>query len=149
MAQENEQKEGLTTLFKISIPDAREMTFKSCEGIEAEVEVVYFPEGGNLGAPRTGRGPQKTSRITFGQGAAAPGGKGIFDWFNEVSDSSKPLQKKTISVKVTDAEGNELAQWRILNAWPCRWMAPMMTTDISSVTVDMVSFAHEGISREK
>lgn len=151
MAQEiNEEKEGLTTQFKIVIPKIREMIFKSCEGIESEIEVAYFSDGGTLSAARTARGPQRVNKISFAQGTSATeSGKGIFDWYLEVCDTSKPLQKETISVIVMDREQKTLAEWRILNAWPCRWTAPMMSRDFSSLAVESVTFAHEGIERKK
>ena len=151
MAQQTvDEKEGLTTLFKIVIPKVREMVFKSCEGIESEIDVVYHADGGSLGAARTARGTQKVNKITFGQGSGGQeGGKSVFEWYLEVCDASKPLQKETISVIVMDREEKTLAEWRILNAWPCRWQAPMMSRDFTSLAVESVTFAHEGIERKK
>lgn len=150
-AQDAHDNEGLTTLFKVIMPDHRDMVFKSCEGLESEIEVRSYMEGGSLNAPKTARGAQKVNKISFGQGTAGGegGSKSLFDWYLEVCDSSKALTKRTLSVVVSDAEGHTLAEWRILNAWPCRWAAPMMSRDNSAVTVETVSFAHEGIERKK
>ena len=35
----DEGKEGLSTQFKVVIPELRDMVFKSCEGLESEIEV--------------------------------------------------------------------------------------------------------------
>ncbi len=146
----DEGKEGLSTQFKVVIPELRDMVFKSCEGLESEIEVIHFNEGGNLGAPRTARGAQRVSRLSFGQGTSgSDSGKTIFDWYLEVCDTSKPLQKKTLSITITDREGKKLTEWRVLNAWPCRWSAPLMSHENASIAVEYVSFAHEGIERKK
>lgn len=149
--KEGHDKDGLNVFFKIIMPDHRDMVFKSCEGLESEIEVRSYYEGGSLAAPKTARGTQKVNKISFGQGTAASegGSKSLFDWYLEVSDSTKALTKRTLSVVVSDAEGHQLAEWRILNAWPCRWMAPMMSQENSQVSVEIVSFAHEGIERKK
>ncbi len=146
-----DEHEGLTTRFKVVIPGMRDHVFRSCEGMEMDMEVVSLPEGGRMGAPRTARGMQRVGRISFGQGSssAGSGGRSMFDWLMEVCDSGKALQKKTLSIIVTDAEGRELAEWRILNAWPCRWVSPTMGTDSNQLTVEYISFAHEGIERKK
>jgi phage tail-like protein len=146
-----DESEGLSTRFKVIVPGMRELTFKSCEGMESEVEVLTFFEGGRLGPARTGRGRQHVGRVAFAQGSASTGsgGRSVFDWYMDVADGSKPLEKKTLSVLVTDAEGRDLAEWRVKNAWPCRWVAPLMSTENTQLTVEYVSFAHEGVERKK
>lgn len=146
-----DENEGLSTKFKVIVPGMRELVFKSCDGMESEIEVMSFAEGGRMGAPRTARGRQQVSRIAFSQGSASTGsgGRSVFDWYLEVCDSSKALDKKTLSIVVSDADGHDLAEWRIKNAWPCRWVAPMLSTDSNQLTVEFVSFAHEGIERKK
>jgi len=144
------EDDGLSTQFKVIIPELRDTIFKSCEGLESEMEVLFFPEGGNMGAPKTARGHQRVSRLSFGQGTSGgESGKTIFDWYLEVCDSSKPLQKKTLSITITDREGRKLTEWRVTNAWPCRWSAPLLSHENVAATVEYVSFAHEGIERKK
>ncbi len=146
-----DDQEGLSTRFRVVIPGMNELVFRSCEGMESEMEVTSISEGGRMGAPRTARGHQRVNRMSFSHGSAAKGagGRSVFDWYMEVCDASKALSKKTLSVVVTDAEGRDLAEWRIVNAWPCRWVAPVIGTDHSRLTVEYISFAHEGIERKK
>jgi phage tail-like protein len=151
MSNEKEVTEGLTTSFRVIIPGLRDMVFKSCEGMELETEVMSFYEGGRGTSPRTVRGSQRVNKISFSHGSVKSGSNGssLFDWYLEVCDLNKPLTKKTVSIIVTDQNGKDLAEWRILNAWPCRWVAPIMNTDSSQLTVEYTSFAHEGIERKK
>jgi len=147
------EREGLTTLFKIQVAEMPDMVFRSCEGLEAEIEVVSIPEGGRLGAPRTARGLQKIQKISFSQGFLIQGDKNanlsLFKWFKEVCDASKALKKRRIYLKMTDGEGKELSEWEIKDAWPCRWVAPLVSKDATEVAVEFVSFAHEGIERKQ
>lgn len=143
--------EGLSTKFKVIIPGMQELVFRSCDGMEMETAVISYPEGGRSGAPRTARGAQHVSRISFSQGASSKGsgGRSIFDWYLDVADPNKALEKKTLSIVVTNEDGHDLAEWRILNAWPCRWVAPVMNMENNQLTVEYISFAHEGIERKK
>jgi len=144
-------KDGLTTYFDIVVAGVREMRFKSCEGLQSEIEVETLYHGGSLAAPFTVRGAPQVSKVTFGQGSAGGdgAGKNLFEWFQDVCNSAKPLEKKVLSITVKDAEENVLAEWTLKNAWPCRWVAPLMTKDQSSVAVQHISFAHEGIERKR
>jgi phage tail-like protein len=145
-----DKKKGLTTQFKIVVPDLRDMVFHSCEGLEAEVEVISFSEGGSLDAPRTGRGRARVNLISFGQGTTADkAGRTIFDWFKDVRDASKSLDKKTLSISLNTIEGKSLAEWHVHNAWPCRWKAPIMSDDSTQTGVEYLTFAHEGIERKR
>ena len=148
-----ESKEGLTTKFKITIPDIRNVTFKTCDGLDSEVEVVQYLEGGRMGPPRTARGHQLVSRLTFSHGMVSPessqsGGKNLFDWYCEVCDSGKALTKRTVSITVEGTDGGKLVTWKVLNAWPCRWVGPLLSASSNTLTVEQVTFAHEGIIAE-
>lgn len=142
--------EGLSTVFKVIIPGLPEISFKSCEGIQSEIEVVTFVEGGSQTAPRTARGQQRASRISFGQGSTHSGGKSIYDWYSDVVDPGKPLAKKTfsITIRAPQKEREIIAEWWVLNAWPCQWMAPLMSKEVNQITIDYITFAHEGIRRK-
>ncbi|MEZ4749454.1 MAG: phage tail protein [Bdellovibrionota bacterium] len=152
----NEQtpdKEGLSTRFKITIPQLKNVTFKTCDGLDSEVEVRMIAEGGRMGAPRMARGRQLVSRISFSHGMVSPEASGataktIFDWYQEVCDSSKPLEKKTISITIEDPGGNKIAGWKILNAWPCRWRGPLLSSEMNRLTIEQICFAHEGIEAQ-
>lgn len=147
-----QEKEGLSTLFKIQVAEMPEMVFRSCQGLEAEIEVLHYPEAGRLSAPRTARGLQRTQKISFSQGALVQGDKNanmsLFNWFKEVCDAGKPLKKKRIYLKLTDREGKALSEWEIKDAWPCRWVAPLVTSESTQLAIEVISFAHEGIERK-
>ncbi len=151
MSQTNHDQDGLTTLFKVIIPGMKEAVFQTCDGMEAEVEVNFFYSGGSLKAPKTARGNQRVNRISFSQGTSGKdsNSKTIFDWFLDVLDSGKPLQKKTLSILITNSNNDVLSEWRVVNAWPCRWVAPVLSRDNASQTLEFVSFAHEGLERKK
>jgi len=153
VAQLTGDKEGLSVQFEVVIPGLPKMLFRSCEGLDSEIDVVQIAEGGRLGSPLTSRGAHRASRITFGKGTVAGevGGSAgsIFKWYMDVCDASKALQKKMIVISLTGSKTDSLAKWNLINAWPCRWVGPLLSHESSDVTMEYLSFAHEGITAGK
>jgi len=151
--EQMEDREGLSTCFRVLIADLKHVVFRSCDGLNAEVEVRAISEGGRLAPPRTARGQQLISRLSFSNGLVSPeSGKSangtVFNWFQEVCDPAKPLVKRTISISVENSNGKTLASWKVLNAWPCKWIGPFLSAEQNGLTIEHMSFAHEGIILE-
>jgi len=152
MASEETKTDNVSTQYKVVINGLKNTTFRSCEGLESEIDVLSYQNGGNLSAPVTARGFQKTGRLSFGRGAFSDqgsSGKSLFDWYLEVCDSSKALKKETILVILVDSSDREVEKWEVVNAWPSRWMGPLLNQDDSQLSVQYITFAHEGIKKAK
>ncbi len=145
---DKQSKEGLTAFFKVVMEDYDEAVFQSCDGLESEIEVVYHAEGGRTGAPHAVRGLPKVNKLLFSKGSISTksGKKGLFDWFLEVCDYSKPLKRQTLTIQLLDSQKNAVRSWRVLDAWPCRWMGPSLSRDSADLTVEYIEFAHQGIT---
>lgn len=143
-----ETKDGLTAYFKVVMEEYDEAVFQSCDGLESEIEVVFLAEGGRGNAPHAVRGLPKVNKLLFSKGSiSAKGGKrGLFDWFLEVCDYSKPLKRQTLTIQLLDSQKNAVRSWRVLNAWPCRWMGPSLSRESTDLSVEYIEFAHEGIT---
>lgn len=148
MGSVKEKKDGMTAYFKVVMEDYDEVVFQSCDGLQSEIDVVYIAEGGRGGAPHAVRGLPKVNKILFSKGSISSKGgrKGLFDWFLEVSDYSKPLKRQTLTIQLLDSQKTALRTWRVLDAWPCRWTGPALSRDNADLTVEYLEFAHEGIT---
>jgi phage tail-like protein len=147
MSNENKSP-NLSTQFRVVMEDFEEASFQSCDGLEAEVEVLYHAEGGRGLGPRAVRGTPKISKLTFAKGTihSKGGKKTILDWLTEVMDYSKPLKRQMLTIQLLDAQKNPVRTWKVKDAWPCRWTGPLLSLDSSGLTVEHLVFAHEGIS---
>lgn len=139
---------NLSTQFRVVMEDYNEAHFQSCEGLEAEVEVLYHSEGGRGVGPRAVRGVPKVSKLVFAKGTIAGSGgkKNILDWLSEVMDYSKPLKRQMLTIQLLDAQKNPVRTWKVKDAWPCKWTGPLLTLDSSDLTMDHLVFAHEGVT---
>jgi phage tail-like protein len=143
-----EKKDGMSSYFKVVMEDYEEVIFQSCDGLQSEIEVVYVVEGGRASSPHALRGLPKSNKIIFSKGnlSAKNGKKSLFDWFQEVSDYSKPLKRQTLTIQLLNTQKAAIRTWRVVDAWPCRWMGPTLSRDNSDLTVEYIEFAHEGIT---
>ncbi len=143
-----ESKDGLSAYFKVVMAEYDEAVFQSCDGLESEIEVVYLTEGGRGSAPHAVRGVPKVNKLLFSKGSISGKGgkKGLFDWFLEVCDYSKPLKRQTLTIQLLDSQKNAVRSWRVVNAWPCRWLGPSLSRESADLSVEYIEFAHEGIT---
>jgi phage tail-like protein len=48
-----------------------------------------------------------------------------------------------------DDEGNDVAQWDFLDAWPTKWTGPSFNATANEVAIDTLELVHEGLDRTK
>lgn len=148
MSQEN--AESLVTSFRVSIPNCEAISFASCQGLEFEVDVVSIPDGGRGSGTLTSRGLPRVNRITFSRGAlkGKNSGKGLMTWLTDVQNLDKPLKKQVVTIELLDSASEKLRAWEVRGAWPFRWAGPLLNQEASELTLDYISFAHEGIQEK-
>lgn len=151
------EKEGLAYGFKVSISSSDSkaggskdtMYFNSCEGIQSEIEVQFLNDGSASDRAIPVRGRKLGGIITFSRGVAKTGNAAtdFFKWYQKVCDSSEPLKKGRLKISLVHPSHPEkdLASWEVSGAWPCRWSGPFLETQMTSPTVERISFAYESI----
>lgn len=146
MAKDNTS--NLSSTFRIVMEGEEEATFQACQGLEAEVDVIFHAEGGRGTSPRAVRGAPKVSKLSFSKGSITgkSGKSALLDWLKDVMDYSKPLKRQMLKIELLNASKETMRSWTVKDAWPCRWSGPVLSLEASDVVVETVVFAHEGIS---
>ncbi len=144
--------QSMISAFKVKFDQLAEIKFQSCSGMQFYVQPVYYPDSGLSGGCRTGRGKVGTSELGFSVGtvdgkSSGGGSKSVSDWLFSVINFDEKLDKRNGRVTLCSSDGETLAQWKILNAWPCRWDGPSLGTGSNSLSIDTITFAHEGLER--
>lgn len=143
----SELPEGENHSFGVEFQGLGEIRFQNCTGLEFSIQPVLYKDGGFSGAPRTARGSILTSEISFQYGTLASGS--LNDWFFQVMDLQAKLDKRVGRISLRSSDDRIVAQWELLNAWPCRWTGPLLSTVEHGLAIDSISFVHEGIRRLK
>lgn len=73
----------------------------------------------------------------------------LYNWRKLVEDTGAITARKTISLILTDEEGNDKSQWDIVNAWPTKYSSGGFNAKNNEVVIESLEIVHEGIVRTK
>src|SRR5205085_2113928 len=123
--------------------------FASCDGLNAEYDVMTYAEGGeNLYEHRLpGRLRYSTIKLTRPIDLKAYGGgqSGLATWFSGLKNSEgKTSACKTASIKALATDGEEVASWNLLDAYPFRWTGPTFGFGADAFAEETLELAHHG-----
>src|SRR5687768_11413435 len=128
--------------FKVSI-DAITVSFSECTGLDAEVSVIEYREGGDH-IVRKLPGLIKYSNITLKRGITDS--LELYNWFKAVMQGQN--YRRDGSVVLLDDEMKEVTRWHFKNAWPCKYEGPKLNAKGNEVAIEILELACEGIERE-
>jgi phage tail-like protein len=126
--------------FAVEIEGISGIGFSSADGLETELEVVQYREGG-YGATRKLPGIEQTGTVTLEKGAFND--KTLFEWFKQVASS--PDFRKTITITEQDRLGNARRTWTLYEAWASKVTNPSLDASSSEVAVESVEIQYEEI----
>src|SRR5919206_3931488 len=120
---------GTTYTFKVTFDGLDIGMFSSCEGLNAEYDVTTYAEGGeNLFEHRLpGRLRYSTIRLTRPIDLKAYGGgaSGLATWFSGLKNQERRTSTcKTAAITALAPDGEQVAKWNLLDAYPFRWTGP-------------------------
>ncbi len=116
-------------------------TFTECSGLQAEVEVVTYEEGGRNDYVHRLPGRAKFSNITLKRGLMET--DDLWAWFEGVVNGK--VVRRNVSIILYDSEHNEVRRWNLVEAYPVKWVGPAFNTGSSAVSIETLELAHEGM----
>lgn len=127
--------------FYVEIGDVKEAVFTEVSGLQVEMDVTEYREGGLNNFAHFLPGPIKANRVTLKRGMTRS--NDFLKW--HIPNGSAPVVRKSISVVLYDVEGKRVATWNFHNAYPVKWTGPQLTADGTSVAIESLEIAHEGM----
>ena len=73
----------------------------------------------------------------------------LYNWRKAVMQKGANKNRKSLSIILVDEEGNEKAQWDIVEAWPIKYDVSALSAKGNEVSIETIELAHEGVSRVK
>ncbi len=121
-------------------------SFKSVTGFSVNVDSSTYREGGSTYlTARKLPGLVNYDDITLEKGMYDnPLLYNFFNGFLE-GNSFTPVEGKII---IYDNAGNPTASWTVINAWPTSYRGGDLSAEDSSILVESLTLAHEGIRRD-
>jgi phage tail-like protein len=123
--------------------------FQECTGLDLEMDVAEYLEGGRNNGVVQRVGRAKLTRIVLRRGMLhPPGGRvrtELWQWFQDVVDGVRPVRRYDGSVEVRDESDRTVAEWRFLRGLPAKLVGPQLNGKTGEVAIEELQIAHEGL----
>ena len=117
--------------------------FKSVSGMDSETEIIEFKQGNDL-IVRKKPGRTTYANIVLERGYTAT--DDLWQWRKNIEDGK--IARRAGSVIILDQDGQtEVARYNFFEGWPCKWEAPQMDSDSSSMAIEKIELAIEKVER--
>jgi phage tail-like protein len=128
--------------FRVEV-DGMTAAFTEVSGLESEVEVIDYREGGEETRVRKLPGLHKYAHIVLKRGITQDAQ--LWNWHKQVLDGN--VHRRNGSVILLDDQGAEQVRWNFVNSWPCKYVGPTLNAKSSEVAIETLELAHEGLER--
>ncbi|SFO74668.1 conserved hypothetical phage tail region protein [Geodermatophilus dictyosporus] len=126
--------------------------FQECSGLDLEMDVGEYVEGGRNNGVLQRAGRAKVSRIVLRRGMLHPAGGTVdttlWRWFQDVVDGVLPLRRYDGTVEVLDEDRRAVATWTFSRGLPAKVIGPQLNARTGEVAVEELQIAHEGLRLE-
>jgi len=126
--------------FYVEIAGIPQAVFTEVSGLQVEMQVHEYQEGGNNGFVHRLPGPVKVGNITLKRGLTTS--NEFFKWCMQVATNS--VSRRHVSVLMYDTMGEPVARWDFLNAYPVKWTGPQFTATSQATAIETLELAHSG-----
>jgi phage tail-like protein len=118
--------------------------FQEVKGLSADLEVLSLPEGGRNDAPHQLPVRHSWGRLTLKRGFVLT--QSLWAWYR-AGLTSRLGARRDGSVLLLNAQGLPAAAWHFRGGLAVHWSGPEMNSMQSSVAVESLDIAHEGIDQ--
>jgi phage tail-like protein len=123
--------------------------FQECTGLEVEMDVSEFPEGGSNNAVVQRAGRAKYSKLVLKRGMFAPPGgqvdSQLWQWLQDVVDGVRPIRRYDGTIQVLGAAQAVVATWAFSRGLPAKLVGPQLNAKTGDVAIEELHIAHEGL----
>ena len=145
MAQSDSRNDPVPAFrFELDINSLPVAGFSECSGLQLEIEVQDYHEGGMNAIMRKFPGHTKQTNITLKRGIVD---RSLWNWFYETTQGTITFRDGSIIVR-DPSGGQELMRWRFVRAFPAKLVGPELNATQNNVAVETLELCHEGLKRE-
>ncbi len=123
--------------------------FQECNGLEVEMDVQEYPEGGrNDGViRRIGRAKYQNLVLKRGMFLSAAGNLDgdLWKWFQDVVAGTRPVRRYDGIVEVLGVADEVVATWTFDRGLPAKIVGPQLNAKTGEIAIEELHIAHEGL----
>jgi phage tail-like protein len=121
------------------------MVFSGMSGLKFETELFPYEQGGENDRVRRFPGRTKTGNLILKRGIANT--QQFLMWYQKII--SGQIERQHITVEIRDTHKDPIVQWMFHNAYPVAWSGPDFTAGESTLAIESLELAHDGIIEVK
>jgi phage tail-like protein len=130
--------------FKLEINGIVEGHFTDCTGLNVNVAVITYREGGNAETTYKLPGPVTYGDVTLKYGLTDS--LDIWNWF--LAGVQGRLDRRNVSIVLLDNDGvTERMRWNLNNAWLATWTGTVLSATAQTIAVEQVKLVFETLDR--
>jgi len=131
--------------FTVTFEDFAPVGFSDCTGLQSEIEVYEYVEGGLNTHTWKLPGRSKLGNVTFKRGIV---NKALWDWYRAIVEGK--FRARNCTIYVHDASGSEdLLEFQLVDAFPAKWQGPELSAGQNNLAIETMEVAHQGLIRER
>lgn len=123
--------------------------FQECSGLDIEMEVNEYFEGGRNDAVIQRVGRAKYSRLILKRGMLHQPGKpadaALWTWVQDTVSGVRPARRYSGDVEVLGFGEAVVAHWRFDRGLPAKVVGPQLNARTGEVAIEELHIAHEGL----
>lgn len=123
--------------------------FQECTGLDLELDIGEYPEGGRNNGVRQRTGRAKVARIVLRRGMFyRSGGRvdpALWRWFQDVADGVRPLRRYDGTIDLLGEAQDVVASWAFTRGLPAKLVGPQLNGKTGELAVEEMQIAHEGL----
>lgn len=122
-------------------------TFTSVKGLQLDIEVDTYVEGGENGYVHQLPGRMTWPNIVLRRGVVQT--DALFDWVRKTSGddfatNGNKLTRCTGAIVLMSSQNKRLRSYELKSAFPIRWTGPRLNVDVHEPLVEELEVAHHG-----
>ena len=129
--------------FVVSIQGVEIGFFAECTGLQIDMDVLEYPEGGQNGFVHKLRGRLKYPNLVLKRGITHE--DALLRW---LLDCQTRTLRRDGHVAIQGPDAQPVRRWKIREAFPVRWQGPTLNAGSSSVATETLEIAHHGFLPE-
>jgi len=131
--------------FTVAFDDLPPGGFSDCSGLQSEIEVQEYAEGGLNTHTWKFPGRSKQGNVTFKRGIVS---KVLWDWYRAVTTGD--FKARNCTIYVHDASGSEdVLEFQLIDAFPAKWLGPELGAGQNNLAIETLEVAHQGFMRRR
>ena len=120
--------------------------FMEVSGLGSENEVSVQPRTKDgIGTERKVPGRLKFQDVVLKRGVTS--NMALWDWRDMVAAGKMTEARSNASIVLLNLEGEDVARWDLVNAWPSKITTPAFKSDSNEFSVEELTIVHEGMER--